>query len=76
MDHMSTGYTALHDDMIRSLAYVSFQELATRVSHRNTGKTTGDAVGDQLLAAHEHFRLDNTDIPPAEAARAIADVLR
>ncbi|MCW2781065.1 MAG: fatty acid desaturase type 2 [Marmoricola sp.] len=51
MDHMSIGYTAQHpDDMLRSLAYVSFQELATRVSHRNTGKITGDPVADQLLA--------------------------
>jgi acyl-[acyl-carrier-protein] desaturase len=51
MDHMSTGYSAQHgDDMLRSLAYVSFQELATRVSHRNTGKLTGDEVADQLLA--------------------------
>ena len=32
------------------MAYVSFQELATRVSHRNTGKATGDPIADQLLA--------------------------
>ena len=32
-----------------SLAYVSFQELATRVSHRNTG-ATGDPTCDRLLA--------------------------
>src|SRR3954469_11742429 len=48
MDHMSTGYAALHDDMIRSLAYVSFQELATRVSHRNTGRVTEDPVDGKL----------------------------
>jgi acyl-[acyl-carrier-protein] desaturase len=35
MQHMSTGYSSAHgDDMLRSLAYVSFQELATRVSRR------------------------------------------
>jgi acyl-[acyl-carrier-protein] desaturase len=51
MDHMSTGYESAHSqDLIRSLAYVSFQELATRVSHRNTGKLTDDPVADQLLA--------------------------
>jgi len=51
MDHMSTGYTSMQgDDMLKSLAYVSFQELATRVSHRNTGKLTDDPVADQLLA--------------------------
>ena len=51
MDHMSTGYESAHSqDLVRSLAYVSFQELATRVSHRNTGKLTEDPVADQLLA--------------------------
>ncbi len=51
MDHMSIGYeSAQGDDMLKSLAYVSFQELATRVSHRNTGKITDDPVADQLLA--------------------------
>jgi len=29
---------------------VSFQELATRVAHRNTGRISGDPVCDQLLA--------------------------
>ena len=51
MQHMSTGYSNGHpDDMLASLAYVSFQELATRVSHRNTGRVTDDPVADQLLA--------------------------
>jgi acyl-[acyl-carrier-protein] desaturase len=51
MTHMGTGYeSANHDDLIRSLAYVSFQELATRISHRNTGKITRDPRADQLLA--------------------------
>jgi acyl-[acyl-carrier-protein] desaturase len=51
MTHMGTGFeSANHDDLIRSLAYVSFQELATRISHRNTGKITRDPRADQLLA--------------------------
>jgi acyl-[acyl-carrier protein] desaturase len=86
MDHMSTGYTALHDDMIRSLAYVSFQELATRVSHRNTGKITGDAVGDQLLArvaADENLHMvfyrnllgAALELDPNQTMRAITDVV-
>ena len=86
MDHMSTGYTALHDDMVRSLAYVSFQELATRVSHRNTGKITGDPVGDQLLArvaADENLHMvfyrnllgAALEIDPSQTMRAITDVV-
>jgi acyl-[acyl-carrier-protein] desaturase len=51
MTHMGTGFeSANHNDLVRSLAYVSFQELATRISHRNTGKITGDPRADQLLA--------------------------
>jgi acyl-[acyl-carrier-protein] desaturase len=86
MDHMSVGYTAQHDDMVRSLAYVSFQELATRVSHRNTGKITGDAVGDQLLArvaADENLHMvfyrnllgAALELDPNQTMRAITDVV-
>ncbi|CAN5697165.1 acyl-ACP desaturase [soil metagenome] len=86
MDHMSTGYTALHDDMVRSLAYVSFQELATRVSHRNTGKITGDPIADQLLArvaADENLHMvfyrnllgAALELDPDQTMRAITDVV-
>jgi acyl-[acyl-carrier-protein] desaturase len=51
MSHMSGGFENAHDtDMLRSVAYVSFQELATRISHRNTGRFTDDPMCDQLLA--------------------------
>jgi acyl-[acyl-carrier-protein] desaturase len=86
MDHMSTGYEALHDDALRSLAYVSFQELATRVSHRNTGKIAGDPVADQLLArvaADENLHMvfyrnllgAALELDPSQAMRAITDVV-
>ena len=38
------------DNLFDSVMYVSFQELATRVSHRNTGKACSDPVAEQLLA--------------------------
>jgi acyl-[acyl-carrier-protein] desaturase len=88
MDHMSTGYAAQHpDDMIRSLAYVSFQELATRVSHRNTGKLTGDAVADRLLArvaADENLHMvfyrnllgAALELAPNQVMQAITDVVK
>jgi acyl-[acyl-carrier-protein] desaturase len=51
MTHMSDGYQSAHSgDLLRSLAYVSFQELATRVSHRNTGRYTNDPMAEKLLA--------------------------
>jgi acyl-[acyl-carrier-protein] desaturase len=86
MDHMSVGYTAQHDDMVRSLAYVSFQELATRVSHRNTGKLTGDPVADRMLARvatdenlHMVFYRNllgaALELDPNQTMRAITDVV-
>jgi acyl-[acyl-carrier-protein] desaturase len=50
MATMSTGFRAGDKDMLRTLAYVSFQELATRVSHRNTGRLSGDEGLERLLA--------------------------
>jgi acyl-[acyl-carrier-protein] desaturase len=88
MDHMSVGYSAQHpDDMLRSLAYVSFQELATRVSHRNTGKLTDDPVADQLLArvaADENLHMvfyrnllgAALELSPDQVVRAVTDVVK
>ncbi|MGZ4509126.1 MAG: acyl-ACP desaturase [Blastococcus sp.] len=50
MDYMTLGYDSGDKTPLEALAYVSFQELATRVSHRNTGRATGDPVADRLLA--------------------------
>jgi acyl-[acyl-carrier-protein] desaturase len=88
MQHMSTGYSNAHpQDMLASLAYVSFQELATRVSHRNTGKLTGEPVADQLLArvaADENLHMvfyrnllaAALEIAPDQAVRAITEVVK
>jgi acyl-[acyl-carrier-protein] desaturase len=50
MDFMTTGYDSGDKSPLEAIAYVSFQELATRVSHRNTGRATGDPIADKLLA--------------------------
>ncbi len=50
MATVSTGYSAGDRDGLHVIAYVSFQELATRVSHRGTGRLSGDAGLDKLLA--------------------------
>ena len=61
MKHMSQGYESAHSgELMSSLAYVSFQELATRVSHRNTGKFTNDPMCENLLtriAADENLHM-------------------
>ena len=50
MTHMQEGFRAINPGFLAGLTYVSFQELATRVSHRNTGAATGDPIAEQLMA--------------------------
>jgi len=88
MKHMSDGYVSAHSgELMRSLAYVSFQELATRVSHRNTGKFTNDPMCENLLtriAADENLHMifyrnllgAALQISPDQAMVAILDVVR
>jgi len=75
------------ESLFDSVVYVSFQELATRVSHRNTGKAANETIADQLLARVSHdenlhmiFYRDITaaglDIAPNQAIKAIHRVLR
>ncbi|MGR6318600.1 acyl-ACP desaturase [Micromonospora soli] len=87
MVHMSNGYRNVHDEeMLHSLAYVSFQELATRISHRNTGRAAGDPTCEALLArvaADENLHMvfyrnllgAAFELAPSQAMRAVADVL-
>jgi acyl-[acyl-carrier-protein] desaturase len=50
MAHMTAGYDSGDKTPLQAVVYVSFQELATRVSHRNTGRATGCPLAEQLLA--------------------------
>ena len=50
MEHMIAGYDSGDKTALEAVVYVSFQELATRVSHRNTGRAANDPIADQLLA--------------------------
>ena len=75
------------DSLFDSVIYVTFQELATRVSHRNTGKACDETIADQLLARvsadenlHMIFYRDvseaGLEIAPNQAMKAIHRVLR
>jgi len=51
MDHMGRGFSSNAErNILTTMSYVSFQELATRISHRNTGRHTSDPGCDRLLA--------------------------
>ena len=75
-----------HDDggnVLRGLAYVAFQELATRISHRNTGRYSADPVADRIMAriaADENLHMvfyrdmlsEAIKLDPSAAVHAIA----
>jgi acyl-[acyl-carrier-protein] desaturase len=87
MIHMQSGYANAHyEEAIYSIAYLAFQELATRISHRNTGRATGNPIAEQLLArvaADENLHMvfyrnllgAAFDLEPSQAMRVVADVV-
>ncbi|MFI6502676.1 acyl-ACP desaturase [Nonomuraea typhae] len=86
MIHMEQGFQTEYGTMLQQLAYVSFQELATRISHRNTGKATGDEGCERLLAriaADENLHMlfyrnllnAAFELDPNQTMRAVTDVV-
>jgi acyl-[acyl-carrier-protein] desaturase len=87
MQHMGGGFTNANDGFIESIAYVSFQELATRVAHRNTGVISGEPICDQLLARialdenlhmifYRNLLAAAFDLSPNAAMRAVCNVVK
>ncbi|MGW4714263.1 acyl-ACP desaturase [Nocardia sp. NPDC004260] len=95
MAHMSTGFgapveradTDFDGGFLYSVAYVSFQELATRISHRNTAAVCDDPVADRMLqriAADENLHMifyrgmcgAALDLVPDQAIEAIDLIVR
>jgi acyl-[acyl-carrier-protein] desaturase len=50
MHQMQVGYDSGNKTPLQVMAYVTFQELATRIAHRNTGRFTEDPVAEKLMA--------------------------
>ena len=96
MEQVTRGFSPGQNDQIEadlfaeslfdSVVYVTFQELATRVSHRNTGRACNDPVADQLLGRisadenlHMIFYRDVTaaglDLVPNQAMKSLHKVL-
>jgi acyl-[acyl-carrier-protein] desaturase len=60
MTQMQHGFTPGANSMLLSVSYVTFQELATRISHRNTAKVCNDPVAERMLgrvAADENLHM-------------------
>lgn len=88
MTHMSVGYDSVHaHHAVNAIAYVSFQELATRISHRNTGSYSGEPLCEQLLAKiandenlhmvfYRNLLSASLDIAPDQTMAAVLDVVK
>ncbi|MBY6538270.1 acyl-ACP desaturase [Rhodococcus sp. BP-349] len=88
MEHMTVGIDSPMEgaNLLHGVAYVTFQELATRVSHRNTGRACNDPIADALLAriaADENLHMifyrnmcaAAIELAPDQTMKAIADVV-
>jgi acyl-[acyl-carrier-protein] desaturase len=84
MTQLQQGYDHDSPTTLRGLAYVAFQELATRIAHRNTGRYSDDPVADKIMvriAADENLHMvfyrdilaAALTIQPSAAVRAIVD---
>ena len=89
MIHMTNGFASpagSETGLLHSVSYVTFQELATRVSHRNTGKVCDDPIADRMLqriAADENLHMifyrnisaAALDIAPDQTLEALSDIV-
>ena len=84
MQNMQLGYARPVMGALRGLAYTSFQELATRVSHQNTGRYSADPVADKIMVRvaqdenlHMIFYRDALqaamEVDPSAVVKAIAE---
>lgn len=84
MTQLQQGYDRVSLDPLHGLAYVAFQELATRISHRNTGRYSDDPVADRIMvriAADENLHMvfyrdilgAALQLEPSATVRAIVD---
>jgi acyl-[acyl-carrier-protein] desaturase len=84
MAQLQQGYDHDRPDTLHMLAYVTFQELATRISHRNTGRYSSDPVADRIMvriAADENLHMvfyrdmmtAALEVGPSAAVCAIVD---
>jgi acyl-[acyl-carrier-protein] desaturase len=84
MATLQAGWDSGDKPLLHACAYVSFQELATRVSHRNTGRHCEDPIAEKLLARiamdenlhmifYRNLVQAALEIAPSQTLRAIAD---
>src|SRR5499427_7457916 len=84
MATLQAGWDSGDKPLLHACAYLSFQELATRVSHRNTGRYCEDPIAERLLARiamdenlhmifYRNLVQAALEIAPSQTLRAITD---
>src|SRR5215469_13066415 len=84
MATLQAGFDSGGKPPLHACVYVTMQELATRVSHRNTGRYSGDPIAERLLARiatdenlhmifYRNLVKAALEIAPSQTLRAIAD---
>ena len=84
MATLQAGFDSGTKPPLHACAYVSFQELATRVAHRNTGRYCQDPFAEKLLARiamdenlhmvfYRNLVTAALEIAPSQTLRAITD---
>ena len=87
MIQVSKGNVPMFDSVAAGLTYVALQELATRISHGNTGRLMADDVGKKIMARvagdemlHHVFYRDLVsafiELDPSAAVIAIEETVR
>lgn len=89
MEHVTRGVPAPDDfiGLLIQLVYVTFQEVATRVSHRQTGRVCNDPIADAMLKRialdenlHAVFYRNVTtaafDLTPDQTIEAVTKVVK
>lgn len=84
MATMQAGFDSGSKPLLNVCTYVSFQERATRVAHRNTGRYSRDPIAEKLLARiamdeslhmvfYRNLVSAALEIAPSQTLRAITD---
>ena len=84
MATLQAGWDSRDKPLLHACVYVSFQELATRVSHRNTGRYCEDPIAERLLARiavdenlhmifYRNLVQAALEMAPSQTLQAIAD---
>ena len=84
MHQLQVGFSSGEKSPLRVMSYVTFQELATRIAHRNTGRFAEDPLAEKLMARiaadenlhmifYQNLTAAALELDPSRTVQAIRD---